>query len=82
MTDFLEKFKAETGLTNSDIITCVKATCPKFSKVQLSMAGKPEYGIQLSNKARKILRDQYPAKKQRHNPEQHRIEISVDDDVY
>lgn len=57
-----ERYKSITGITNSDIINAVRREYPGFSKITLSLAGKPsKYAVCLIPEAEKILADQFGA---------------------
>ena len=58
--NWLKDFHVRKGLKGSEIVETIRPFCPGFDKMLLSKCENPDrYGIQLSQRAMKALKDAY-----------------------
>lgn len=59
----LDKLKKKLGITNKEVVETLSDHFPMFSKVPMCMANnEDQYGVCLSKKAEKILKEKYGKK--------------------
>lgn len=58
--NWLKDFHVQKGLKSSEIVETIRPLCPGFDKPLLAKCENPDrYGIQLSQKAMKLLKDTF-----------------------
>ena len=67
-----------TRQESRELVDLMRTQFPKFSKVTLCMIRNPEYGVDFSAKAKKLIEKKKPRK----SAERKRLTVRVSDDLY
>ena len=70
---------ARKGSCGAEIVALMQTKFPKFSKVQLCMIRNPEYGVDFSAAAKRLLRKKETREKRK---TQKKITVRLTDDEY
>ena len=70
-----------TRQESRELVELMRTQFPKFSKIALCMVRNPEYGVDFSAAAKKLLNGKQPRKK-REAPGRKRLTVRINDKLY